>query len=124
MSSQKRKAGAQSGADAKKSKPNGSLLSYFAAPGGTKPTAGVSSGGGSLPALPKFNKEKWSASLTPEQRQLLALELNTLDESWLSLLKDEIVSKEFLELKRFLARETAAGKKWFPPKEDVYSWYV
>ena len=55
-------------------------------------------------------------------REVLKLEIETLDESWLAHLKDEITTKEFLELKKFLDRETKAGKKWFPPKEDVYSW--
>lgn len=62
------------------------------------------------------------ASLTDEQRDLLKLEIDTLDESWLAQLKTEIVSKEFLDLKRFLNREAAAGKKIFPPREDIYSW--
>lgn len=75
-------------------------------------------------AAAKFDKAKWVASLTDEQRQLLKLEIDTLDESWLAQLKAEITSKEFLELKKFLDREAKAGKKVFPPKEDVYSWYV
>ena len=62
--------------------------------------------------------------LTDEQRELLKLEIETLHESWLKELKDEVVSKEFLELKRFLKREVESGKKVFPPMEDVYSWFV
>ena len=53
---------------------------------------------------------------------MLALEIHSMHESWLAVLKDEIVSKEFLELKRFLKREREAGKTIFPPAEDVYSW--
>lgn len=130
MSSLKRKAGAQVGTDAKKPKQNGNIMSFFGAPGVKAAANGSSTGSGGAaaaaaqPALPKFDKQKWVAGLTAEQRELLSLEINTLHVSWLALLKDEIVSKEFLELKRFLSRETAAGKKWFPPKEDVYSWYV
>ena len=60
--------------------------------------------------------------LTPEQKDLLALEIETLDESWLAQLKDEVVSKEFLELKRFLKKEHEQGKQIFPPAPDVYSW--
>lgn len=63
------------------------------------------------------------ASLTDEQRGLLQLEIDTLHESWLAELKDEIVTKEFLDLKRFLDREATAGTKIFPPREDIYSWY-
>jgi uracil-DNA glycosylase len=52
----------------------------------------------------------------------LSLEINTLDDSWLPYLKDELVSKDFLDLKRFLKAEVQSGKKVFPPSEDVYSW--
>ncbi|SPQ18614.1 d7f1ef68-8998-4cde-8429-671459ffdba7 [Thermothielavioides terrestris] len=123
MSALKRKAGAEAGAEPKKAK-QGSIMTFFGAP---KPssTASIASNSATSvpePATPKFDKAKWAASLTPEQRQLLQLEIDTLHESWLALLKDELVTKEFLELKRFLDRETAAGRKWFPPKEDIYSW--
>ena len=74
--------------------------------------------------LPKFDKGKWIEKLTKEQKDLLALEIASLDESWLSQLKDELVTKEFLELKRFLKTEHESGKKIFPPAADVYSWYV
>lgn len=129
MSSIKRKATGQAvGSDAKKPKPNASITSFFNAP---KPvsnaTNGMRSSFGSSsisePAASKFDKAKWVATLTEEQRQLLKLEIDTLDESWLAQLKTEIVTKEFLDLKRFLDREAAAGKKIFPPREDIYSWY-
>jgi uracil-DNA glycosylase len=55
---------------------------------------------------------------------LLALEIGTLHESWLKELKDEVTSSSFLNLKRFLKAEHEAGKKIFPPAEDVYSWYI
>lgn len=150
MSSLKRKAASQaSNGDSKKPKPDGSIMSFFGAPKAAaapssspstsaangangKPTNGASSStaassffsaGGSGPAI-KFDKVKWVKSLTPEQRQLLALEITTMHESWLAYLKDELTTPKFLELKRFLDNETKAGRKWFPPKEDVYSWYV
>lgn len=69
-----------------------------------------------------FNKEKWVAGLSAEQKGLLKLEIETLDESWLAHLKDEIVSREFLDLKRFLKSEVDSGAKVFPPMEEVYSW--
>lgn len=112
MSAAKRKAGAGAGPDAKKPKQNGTLTSFFAA---------KSSSGAAAPA-PRFNKDKWAAGLSEEQRQLLKLEIDTMDESWLAVLKDEIVTKEFLELKRFLEKEENSGRKVFPPKEDIYSW--
>lgn len=72
----------------------------------------------------KFDKAKWVEKLTPEQKDLLALEIDTLHESWLAQLKDEILSRDFLELKRFLKQEHVNGKRIFPPAPDVYSWYV
>jgi hypothetical protein len=62
--------------------------------------------------------------LTAEQKELLKLEIDTLHESWLKELKDEVTSAGFLELKRFLKRERESGKKILPKEEDVYSWFV
>lgn len=129
MSALKRKAGTQSGPDAKKPKQaQGSITSFFGPPKVTPAAANSGAAqvpaGSAQPAGFKFDKAKWAASLTDEQRDLLGLEIDTLHESWLALLKDEIVTKEFLDLKRFLDRENKAGKKVFPPKEDVYSWFV
>lgn len=98
--------------EAKKPKANGSIASFF---GAVPKPAGAASAA-------RFDKAKWVEGLTAEQKELLKLEINTLHDSWLALLKDDVTSKEFLELKKFLNRETAAGKKWFPPAEDVYSW--
>ncbi|KAK1970634.1 uracil-DNA glycosylase [Colletotrichum eremochloae] len=120
MSTLKRKAGTLSAADTKKPKQDGSIMSFFGAP---KSVAKASSADApEAPPAAKFDKAKWVAGLTAEQKELLQLEIDTLHESWLALLKDEVTSKEFLDLKRFLNRESDAGKKWFPPKEDVYSW--
>ncbi|WYZ44309.1 hypothetical protein EsH8_VII_000745 [Colletotrichum jinshuiense] len=119
MSTLKRKAGTLSAADSKKPKQDGSIMSFFGAP---KPAAGKGVAAAPEPPTVKFDKTKWAAGLTDEQKELLKLEIDTLHESWLAHLKDELISKEFLDLKRFLNRETEAGKKWFPPKEDVYSW--
>jgi uracil-DNA glycosylase len=104
----------------KKAKSSSSITSFFGAP-----KSSPSSSSGSAPALnPKFNKEKWVEGLKPEQKQLLKLEIDTLDETWLSSLKETLITKEFLELKKFLKSEIDAGKKVFPPAEDVYSWCV
>lgn len=103
-------------ADSKKPKANGSITSFFGAPkskpNDPKPTSSSSS----------FNKQKWVDSLTPEQKELLQLEIDTLDESWLAQLKEEVVKPEFLALKRFLQKEKQSGAKIFPPEEDIYSW--
>jgi uracil-DNA glycosylase len=93
-------------------------------PASTLTAAGVApAASAALPAL-KFDKAKWIEKLTPEQKDLLALEIQSLDESWLAQLKDEVVSKDFLNLKRFLKQEHEGGKKIFPPASDVYAWYV
>lgn len=123
----KRKANTNPTTDAKKPKVNGSITSFFGPPKTVSSTTkGNDTSTESKEAAPdafKFNKEKWVASLTEEQKDLLKLEIDTLHESWLAVLKDEIVSKEFLDLKRFLKQEWEGDVKIFPPKEDVYAWY-
>lgn len=123
----KRKANTSPTTDAKKLKVNGSITSFLGPPKTVSSTTkGNDTSAESKEAAPdtfKFSKEKWVASLTEEQKDLLKLEIDTLHESWLAVLKDEIVSKEFLDLKRFLKQEWEGNVKIFPPKEDVYSWY-
>ncbi|UNI23554.1 Uracil-DNA glycosylase [Purpureocillium takamizusanense] len=117
MSAVKRKTSSSATeSEAKKMKANGSITSFFGAPRPKPIDASAPA-----PAV-KFDKQKWVDSLTQEQKELLKLEIETLDPSWLAHLKDDLVTNEFLGLKKFLDRETAAGKKWFPPKEDIYSW--
>lgn len=102
--------------DNKKPKANGNITAFFGAPK-AKPTD-------PKPSTPpsNFNKQKWVASLTPEQKELLQLEIDTLDDSWLAQLKEEVLTPEFLALKRFLKKEKESGAKIFPPENDVYSW--
>ena len=104
-------------ADAKKPK-KGSITSFFGPPKAKtvepKSTSSRSS---------SFNKQGWVTSLTSEQRELLQLEIDTLDESWLAQLKEELVAPEFLALKRFLQKEKQSGVKIFPPENEIYSWY-
>jgi len=103
----KRKA-ADAATDAtKKTKPNGSITSFFGAP---------------KPKSVEFDKDAWVAKLTDEQRDLLKLEIETLHESWLPHLKDVLTSPAFLSLKRFLKQELASGQTIYPPMRDVYSW--
>ncbi|KAK2762812.1 uracil DNA glycosylase [Arachnomyces sp. PD_36] len=101
--------------DAKKPKANGSISAFFKPPKSSQ-------GNSNAPPTVNFNKEKWVASLSPEKKELLQLEIDTLDESWLFHLKDEIVTNEFLNLKRFLQKEMSSNTKIFPPPEDIYSW--
>ena len=116
----KRKAADLAAAEAKKPKANGSITSFFSAP---KPVATASSATPApQPPVVKFDKEKWVEKLTDEQKELLKLEIDTLHESWLAHLKDEVLTKEFLALKSFLKKEKEDGKTIFPPMEDVYSW--
>lgn len=128
MASLKRKAEAVT-RDPKKPKHDASITSFFGAPKVTQNTPKSSGGTANAAAAPEpapvsFDKDKWVATLTPEQKELLKLEIDTLDPSWLSHLKDEVTSKKFLDLKRFLQKEIDSGQKIFPPLEEVYSWSV
>lgn len=126
----KRKAADLAAEAAKKPKANGSITAFFGQP---KPNPSTSSTNPDKPASSptaaetqpiKFDKDAWIAKLTPEQKDLLKLEIETLHESWLGALKEAILTNDFLDLKRFLKSELEAGKKVFPPSEDVYSWFV
>ncbi|OJJ88042.1 uracil-DNA glycosylase [Aspergillus glaucus CBS 516.65] len=107
--------------DSKKTKTNGSITSFFGAPKAKPANADANARPASV-VPSNFNKQKWVDSLTPEQRVLLQLEIDTMDESWLARLKEEVVTPEFLELKRFLKKEKDSGAKIFPPENEVYSW--
>lgn len=138
----KRKAADTALADAKKPKANGNITSFFGPPkvatktiSTTTKVVAKSADGKTTETLvetvveeevkssrPKFDKRKWAEKLTPEQKELLGLEIETMDESWFAVLKDELLTKEFLALKKFLVQEHIAKKQIFPPAEDVYSW--
>ncbi|EXJ89607.1 uracil-DNA glycosylase [Capronia epimyces CBS 606.96] len=125
MSSLKRKEPPTSASQPKR---NGSLTSFFGPPkttaSGGNPGSLTTSAADNAAAPPpsKFDKEKWVASLSEEQRKLLKLEIDTLDPSWLGQLKEEVTSPSFLELKRFLQKEIDSKQTIYPPLEDVYSW--
>ncbi|ODQ64614.1 uracil-DNA glycosylase [Nadsonia fulvescens var. elongata DSM 6958] len=72
--------------------------------------------------LSVFDKKKWVDSLSIEQQDLLELEINTLEESWLTHLHKELVKPYFLELKRFLKAEKDRKQIVFPSDRDIYSW--
>lgn len=124
----KRKAADIAAAEAKKPKANSSITSFFGPPKSTTSTSSTNPSKGPVDSAPapavKFDKEKWVAGLSEEQKALLKLEIETLHESWLAVLSSTITTKSFLDLKKFLKSEAEAGKKIFPPSEDVYSWYV
>lgn len=117
----KRKAATSVDASKKAKTGNASITSFFGAPKVVSSSTNGSAPRTESPA-PTFDKAKWVAGLKDDQKELLRLEIDTLDDSWLAHLKDEVTSKEFLDLKRFLAREMAGSKKIFPPPEDIYSW--
>ena len=104
--------------DAKKPKANSSITSFFSVPKSNGSTAATGA------PRPSFNKARWVQSLTPGQKDLLRLEIDTLDDSWLLHLKDEITTPEFLNLKRFLKKEKESGQTIFPPENEIYSWYA
>ncbi|ETI28393.1 uracil-DNA glycosylase [Cladophialophora carrionii CBS 160.54] len=115
--------------DPKKPKKNADLTSFFGPPKITtandgKPATGPNGAAAAVaePSPVKFDKDKWVAGLSDEQRKLLKLEIDTLDPSWLAVLKDEVLTPGFLELKRFLQKEIDSKQKIYPPLEDVYSW--
>ncbi|CAO3572320.1 unnamed protein product [Mortierella alpina] len=60
--------------------------------------------------------------LTDEKRELLTLEQDTMDATWLRALQSEFSKPYFIELKKFLKQEEVNKQKVFPPKEDIYSW--
>ncbi|KAL4987500.1 uracil-DNA glycosylase-like protein [Aspergillus falconensis] len=108
--------------ESKKPKANGSITSFFGTPKPKSNAAATAKSADASSVPPSFNKQKWVATLTPEQKELLQLEIDTMDESWLGHLKEEIIKPEFLALKRFLQKEKQSGAKIFPPEEDIYSW--
>ncbi|TGJ86653.1 hypothetical protein E0Z10_g2085 [Xylaria hypoxylon] len=126
MSSLKRKGDAAAAAAAsKKTKMNGSITSFFRAPKTTAATGGQGASANTAASVnpaSSFDKAKWVATLTAEQKQYLTLEINTMDPSWLALLKDDIVKPEFIALKKFIESDVHSGQNVFPPSEDVYSW--
>lgn len=123
MTTLKRKAELTAAAnDPKKPKKDSTLTSFFGQPkivsSDSKSTAAPETQG----AAPNFDKEKWVATLSGEQKDLLKLEIDTLDPTWLAHLKEDLTKPSFLDLKRFLKKEINAGKTIFPPLEEVYSW--
>lgn len=112
----KRKAADTATTASKKARP---ISSFFV------PSGASSSTSNQVPnssAVSRFDKQKWVSELSDEQRSLLRLEIDTMHVSWLGALKEELVTPDFLSLKRFLQSEKEKGKKIYPPEEDVYSW--
>lgn len=100
------------------------ITSFFAPLGAPSSSASADSAPkASTTTRPKFDKERWASKLSDEHKSLLQLEINTMEQSWFGALKDELITPEFLTLKRFLRSEKDSGKLIYPPEEDIYSWY-
>merc|ERR1711881_447936 len=120
----KRKAADVVSTETKKVKQAG-ITSFFGQPKSSTGDAAANAAAKGVQAstvAAKFDKDAWVAKLTDEQKELLKLEIDTLHDSWLAHLKDEVTTPEFLNLKRFLQKEISSEKKVFPPMQDVYSW--
>lgn len=99
------------------------ITSFFPPSGAASSSSPISSASkASAETRLKFDKEKWASKLPDEHKALLKLEVDTMDESWLGALKDELITPEFLSLKRFLKGEKDGGKTIYPPEGDIYSW--
>ncbi|KAK0941742.1 uracil DNA glycosylase [Friedmanniomyces endolithicus] len=105
---------------AKKPKADAAITSFFSQPK-SSPSQPTSSPTAPDTKPTSFNKAAWLSTLTPSTRDLLSLEISTLDETWLAALHTDLTTPSFLSLKRFLQSETST-KKVFPPPEDVYAW--
>lgn len=121
-------------APSKRTKPveNAAISSFFKPPTSNSNSTSTSTSnsnpsdsGNAASKRPPFDKTAWAAAnLDADARELLKLEIDTLDPTWFAELKDHLKSSEFLSLKRFLAAEARSGVKVFPPPADVYSWYA
>ncbi|CAI2167838.1 9479_t:CDS:2 [Funneliformis geosporum] len=54
-------------------------------------------------------------------KDILSLEIETMNSEWLRALGEEIQKKYFIELKKFLKNEKE-NHKIFPPEPEIYSW--
>lgn len=66
-------------------------------------------------------KKEFIDNLTPDLRQLLQLEIDTMGDDWFVALRGEFVKPYFRDLKSFIVKEQQT-QKVFPPANDIYSW--
>lgn len=71
--------------------------------------------------LSKF-KQDFIKKLSDEEKELLELEINTMEDLWFEKLHKEFTKPYFLKLKKFLKTQYDNKVLVFPPKEDIYSW--
>ncbi|KAF9131340.1 hypothetical protein BGW39_001951 [Mortierella sp. 14UC] len=82
----------------------------------------ASSDATAVPPLVLKAKPDILKGLSDEKRELLRLEQDTIDATWLRALQAEFTKPYFIELKKFLKQEEANKQQIFPPKNDIYSW--
>ncbi|KAG9119881.1 hypothetical protein FRC07_004878, partial [Ceratobasidium sp. 392] len=115
---------------ARASSPAGGRSSSPAGPdeaGSSKAPARRTVNGVTLLKYVPFSMNEFQGSLTDRQRELLALECDTLGLSWFKILKDELKKPTFIRLKEFLWEEGVRGKDKpcpgvYPPAADIYAW--
>ncbi|TFK98679.1 uracil-DNA glycosylase [Pterulicium gracile] len=85
--------------------------------------------GPAVASISEFSLTKFKESLNPEERKLLLLECEAMDESWLALLEKEIRKPYFLRLKTFLWQEgihdlgdIKVPLRCYPHPKDIYAW--
>lgn len=66
-------------------------------------------------------KEKFALALSSVLKDLLSIELTTMEDTWFEHLSQEFKKPYFIKLKQFVNKEQAAHPV-FPPPNDIYSW--
>ncbi|KAJ2785850.1 uracil DNA glycosylase [Coemansia javaensis] len=104
------------------------LDAYFGGSGGAKRTKGADKTTKTTKTTKTIKKEAAKEDDHPDQDEVdldkdeYALELATIDKSWLPHLRAELAAPYFRQLKQFLRAEHEHKKAIFPPARDVYSW--
>lgn len=67
-----------------------------------------------------FDKEKWTNTLSGEEKVLLESELKNINDKWLPIVYRELTKPYFKQLKQFLITESKT-KTIFPEEKNIYS---
>lgn len=68
------------------------------------------------------NESDFVNKLTNTQKDMLQLEIDTMDPSWFNHVSEELTKPYFLAIKAFLRSEATKKATIFPPEKDIYSW--
>ncbi|KAI8086312.1 uracil-DNA glycosylase-like protein [Halteromyces radiatus] len=60
--------------------------------------------------------------LDDETKNLLHLEMTTMHQEWLKVLRPELTKPYFIKLKKYLKQELLNKQVIYPPAKDIYSW--